>query len=106
MITLEEIEEAIRKEENAPHTYDTCRRLASLYILRDYMGGGGFAGGYSRNAGDSERIGRYGDSEFLELIEGRSPAGVWAVLDELMETIMITNRRLYDGVMRRLDAVT
>jgi hypothetical protein len=30
---------------------------------------------------------------------------VWSVLDELMETLRITNPRLYDGVMRRLDAV-
>lgn len=105
MITLEEIEEAIRKEEDAPHTYDTCRRLASLYILREYIGGGGFADRYSHDPVDAERIGHYGNSEFLEMIEGRNSGGVWAVLDELMETIRITNKRLYDGVMRRLDSV-
>lgn len=106
MITLREVEDAIREMEAVPDAnFETCRKLAVFYILRDYMGGGIPSSGYSSADGPREKIERHGDTEFLDAVAGRDPVGVWSVLDELMETLRITNPRLYDGVMRRLDAV-
>ena len=106
MITLREVEEAICEMEAVPDaTFETCRKLAVFYILRDYMGGTLPFSGYSAADGPQEKIERHGDTEFLEIVAGRNPVGVWSVLDELMSTLQITNPRLYDGVMRRLDAV-
>lgn len=106
MITLREVEEAICEMEAVPDAnFETCRKLAVFYILRDYMGGTLPFPGYSAADGPQEKIERHGDTEFLEIVAGRDPVGVWSVLDELMSTLRITNPRLYDGVMRRLDAV-
>ena len=106
MITLREVEDAICEMEAVPDAnFETCRKLAVFYILRDYMGGGRPSSGYSAADSPREKIGNHGDTEFLEIVAGRDPGGVWSVLDELMETLRITNPRLYDGVMRRLDAV-
>lgn len=106
MITLREVEEAICEMESVPDAnFETCRKLAVFYILRDYMGGTLPFSGYSAADGPQEKIERHGETEFLEIVAGRDPVGVWSVLDELMSTLQITNPRLYDGVMRRLDAV-
>ena len=106
MITIREVEEAICEMEAVPDAnFETCRKLAVFYILRDYMGGTLPFSGYSAADGPQEKIERHGETEFLEIVAGRDPVGVWSVLDELMSTLQITNPRLYDGVMRRLDAV-
>lgn len=106
MITLREVEEAICEMEAVPDAnFETCRKLAVFYILRDYMGGTLPFSGYSAADGPQEKIERHGETEFLEIVAGRDPVGVWSVLDELMSTLQITNPRLYDGVMRRLDAL-
>lgn len=105
MITLHEIESAIRELEEAPKNYTTCQKLATFYILRDYMSGENLGRGYSGDGGSSEVIGMYGDSDFLRLVSGRNPAEVWSVIDELMETLRVVNPRLYDGVMRRVDRI-
>ena len=49
-----------------------------------------------------DRIGDYGDSDFLQTVKGKSPETVWAVMDELMDTLAMVNHRVYDGVMRKL----
>jgi hypothetical protein len=101
MITLKEIEEAILELEDAPKSYETCRKLATFYTLRELMFGGGK---YSRSAENRTRdvIGDYGDSVFLQTIAGRDAAAVWMVMDELMEVLETVNPRLYDGVMDRV----
>lgn len=37
MLSLHEIEEAIRELENGSATYNNCMKLASLYIVRDQL---------------------------------------------------------------------
>lgn len=109
MITLREIDEAICELQDAPKTFNTAQKLATFYILRDYMSGEGIGQGYSgadKREEKTERIGLHGDSEFLRSVAGQDPASVWAVLDELVEgTLRVVNPRLYDGVMRRLDGI-
>lgn len=111
MVTRQELDEAIRECEAAPSSYAVCQKLATLYTVRDYLYGTGETRAMSGAAGPEVRremvaevvVGDYGESEFLEVIAGREAAAVWAVLDELMETLQVINPRLYDGVMRRLD---
>lgn len=99
MITQRELDGAIRECENAPTSYQNCEKLATFYTILDHL--------YS----DKERkvienvsdvIGDYGDSEFLQYIQGKDSQTVWLVMDELMQTLQIVNPRLHDGVMRRL----
>ena len=42
------------------------------------------------------------DSEFAETVNGRDPAEVWPVMDELMQTLSVVQPRLYGGVIRKL----
>lgn len=108
MVTRQELDEAIRECEAAPSSYDICRKLAIFYAVRDHLYGednvrtsAAVEPRYEIIA--EERIGDYGDSEFLQTVAGRYPADVWAVMDELMETLAVVNPRLYNGVMRRLE---
>ena len=46
---------------------------------------------------------QYGGSDFLAAVSGKDQAAAWKVMDELMETLQVVNRRAYDSVMRKLD---
>ena len=97
MISRYEVEKAILEHESKDTSYANCERLAWLYIVRDHL-----TGAEMLNAG---LFSPTGESDFIKAASGKDGAAVWSVLDELMETLRITNPRLYDGVMRRLDAV-
>ena len=101
MITLREVEEAIKELEKGPKNYETCRKLATFCTLRELMFGGGK---YSRADGNDkiEVVGLYGESNFLRSVAGCDAPTVWKVMDELMAVLKMVNPRLYDGVMERL----
>lgn len=50
----------------------------------------------------SETVDYYSDSEFAQLIDGKSAVAVWSLIDELMSTLQAIQPRLYDGVIRKL----
>lgn len=54
-------------------------------------------------AAEPEVIEYEGDSEFARLCRERSVSYIIPILDELMDVIKVTQPRLYDGVMRRLN---
>ena len=54
-------------------------------------------------AAEPEVIEYEGDSEFARLCRERSVSYIMPILDELMDVIKVTQPRLYDGVMRRLN---
>lgn len=94
--------------------------LAACYILQDHLSPGAeqsSALSYStapppaveraENYADDQRgenltVGDYGSSDFLQAVRDKRPADVWAVMDELMETLAAVNPRVYDGVMRQI----
>lgn len=97
MISQYEVDKAIMEHEAKDTTYANCERLAWLYIVRDHLTGA-----------EMRRAGLYspsGDSEFMQAVSGKDGAAVWTVIDELMETVKIVNPKLYDGVMRRIEAI-
>lgn len=101
MLTKRELEEAIEECEDAPVSFDNAHKLATLYNLYDRM--------YSEQQPmvrtevfEEEVIGDYGDTELYRIVNGKRAEDVWQVMNELMETLMIVNPRLYDGVIRRL----
>ena len=100
MITRQEIEEAIQECEAARSSYQTCEKLATLYTVYDHL----FAEPQYSYAERTEEsvIGDYGDSEFLRIVRGRKAEDVWPVMDELMEALLVTNPRLYNGVIRKI----
>ena len=51
---------------------------------------------------EAVQIADYGGSEFLQAIRGKSPGEVWAVMDDLMDTLKMVNARLYNSIMRKI----
>lgn len=49
-----------------------------------------------------ETLGEYGDSDFLRAVAGKDPAKAWAVMDELMDTLLTVNSKVYNSVMAKL----
>lgn len=112
MITESDLAEAIAECQGVRNPDSrTCIMLASFYIIREYMYGDkkpeepaySFAAP-SDPVGRVEEIVDYdSDSDFSRAIDGRRAAEIWPVMDELMDVLQATNRRLYDGVMRKID---
>ena len=122
MITERDLQEAIAEcqGERNPNA-NTCIKLAAFYTIRNEMFPEQVVSksaitddsaatvreipnvGYSYDPGPVENTIDYqSDSEFSRIIDGRDPAEIWPVMDELMDTLMVIHRRLYDGVMRQL----
>lgn len=91
--------------------------LAACYVLQDHLAedtdGNSVAGysfaapveqaeTYTDNQSGDISVGDYGESEFLQAIRGKRPADVWAIMDDLMQSLAVVNPRVYDGVMRQI----
>jgi hypothetical protein len=94
MISKEIIEREILEREEKDTTYANCERLAWLYIIRDHLNG--------QEVTQPQALLVRGESDFLKAVSGKDSVKVWAVIDELAQTIKAIHPRLYDGVMRRL----
>lgn len=100
MITLRELDGAIRECENAPTSYQNCEKLATFYTILDHIQEEPQVEEYSYDP--PQGIGDFGDSDFLQAVKGKDENEIWKIMDELMDTVLITNPRLYQGVMRKL----
>lgn len=110
MITERDLQEAIAECQGQRNpNANTCIKLAAfLTIQRELFGADHFRDdpqmlpvSYSYAAGP-DVVGEYGDSDFLRAIAGKDSAAMWAVMDELMDTLKMVNERVYNGVMRRI----
>lgn len=105
---LKEIEWAIQELEGQESSEDGYALLAALYTCRNEMMGLSAPqpqmAAYSEAAGPAaDRLGQYGDSDFLRAVAGKNSAEAWIVIDELMETLQVINQRIYDSTMRKLE---
>lgn len=105
---LKEIEWAIHELEQEESSFLVYAKLANLYTVRNEMMGASAPQPQIAPLSDigipaSETLEQYGDSDFLLAVSGKDPAAAWKVMDELMDTLQVVNRRAYDGVMRKLD---
>lgn len=115
MLDKAEIRAAIAKLEFDESSYSNYAKLASLYVIRDKMqeeergDGGRYVGYYSGAPApvsvEPATVGEYGDSEFLLAVAGKSPEKAWAVVDELMDTLSLVNRKVYDSVLRKIKSM-
>lgn len=46
-----------------------------------------------------------GGSDFFRAVSGRDPERVWAIMDDLMETLNVVNPRVYRSVMEQVKSV-
>ena len=104
MITQNDLEEAIAGciGEKNPDT-NTCLKLSSFLIIKDHLYPEPKAEDFSYAPAVSEAYVDYdGKSEFMQKVEGRPAKEVWDIIDELMDTLVVVNPRLYESVMRKL----
>lgn len=99
MFTRRELERAIKECEDAQSSYQNCEKLATLYIIYDHL--------YTERGPTTEvtyelLVDDYGSSEFLQAVADKSSEKMWAVMDELMTALQVTNPRLYQGVIRKI----
>ena len=106
MITEMDLRQAIAEcqGERNPNA-QTCIKLAAYYTILNQMAPTQTDYpiiGYSADSAP-EGIAIDSDTEFASRVNGRNPSEVWAIIDELVETIRIVNPRLYQSVMRKLE---
>ena len=109
MITEQALQEAIAEcQGQREPNRDTCMMLAAFYTIQDHLYpptrlGYSYAPPPTETVtSGADEVGDYGDSEFLQAVKGKRPADVWPIMDDLMDTLKVVNRRVYDGIMRKI----
>lgn len=57
------------------------------------------------SAAENKPLDVSGDSEFLKAVKAKDSAAVWAIMDDLMDTVRVTAPRAYDAVMRKIKEI-
>lgn len=94
MISKDELDKTILELEMRDTTFANCSKLADLYTVRDHITG--------QTQKQSVPLETSGDSEFLQVVDGKDSVAVWNIMDDLMDTIKVTAPRAYENVMRRV----
>lgn len=114
MLDEAEIRKEIARLEYEESSYPNYAKLANLYTIRQQMQDekqghrdmrvSAYSGASAPmpEAVQPRTVGRYGNSDFLQEVAGKRPEEVWEIVDELMDTLAVTNRRVYDAVMRKV----
>lgn len=106
MIKEQDILEAIAEcqGERNPNA-NTCRNLAAFYTILDHIQekdvdsrvepvhGYSFAQGFTYQS----------ESEFFNIIKGKSMDEILELFDEVMDTLQVVNPKLYSSIMRRVE---
>lgn len=101
MITQFDLQEAIAECEGTRNpTSATCVKLAAYYALLDRQKPN-MDSGYS-GAMHEEYI-PYSNSYFSQIVERIGMPKAFPVIDELMETLYVVNRPLYESVMAKIE---
>lgn len=114
MIYEKDLDESIARYQGEVNpSIETCCKLAACLTVKKELFGNPEqleraedAHSYSYAAAPAEpvenSIDYYSDTDFSRAIDGRDPADIWPIIDELVSTIQVIQPRLYDTFMRRL----
>ena len=97
MISINQIDNEITTLEAETPTHTTMQKLCALYVVRDHM-----QAEVTEENRLASTIPNYGQSEFLQLVTGRSLKEVMIEIDDLVITLQTLNPRLYSSFMKRL----
>lgn len=103
MITEYDLKEAIAECEGTRNpTSATCVKLAAYYALLDRQTPKQIESGYSGSLPQQTTI-PFTNSYFSQVCERVGIENAFPVLDELMETLYVINRPLYESVMSKIE---
>lgn len=114
MITEEDLKEAIAECQGQRNpNANTCIKLAAFLTIQKEMFGIAEHpeiiqpfNSYSYSSDNKEKIVDYPiDTEFGKLVDGKIAADVWGVMQEIMDTLQITNPKLYSFALRKLEQI-
>ena len=92
MISRKDLEIAAKELMDSQPTYQTCAKLADIYIVLDHMKPDHYS---MKGPG----------SDFLTAIDGKNIEKVLDVMNELMDATQVLNPRLYERVIERINAL-
>lgn len=109
---LTEIEYVIQELKTRESSYENYLLLAAFCVCRDeFMGASrqpSPIAAYSMAAEPvavsrvSDTLGRYGDSDFLAAVDGKTPEDAWKVMGRLMTALQQANPRLYNAFLDQM----
>lgn len=108
MIDEKELALWIARLETEESSWQNYERLATLYIVRDHQNGNvsemrPLSGTMYSAAAEPTKARKKENSEFLRVATNGDPEKTMEVMDELMETLKVINRRVYDNVLQKLE---
>lgn len=107
MIDEKELQLWIARLETEESSWPNYEKLAALYIIQNQHKpetvNAPEPAAYS--FAPAPAAVEYGDSDFLRAVSGKDQSRAWAVMDELMDTLQVVNARVYDNVMRKIEAL-
>lgn len=74
--------------------------LADLFICKMFLDGENISQSRAKPENDETSL---SESVFSQAIRGKQWAEIFPIIDEVMEVLQITNTRLYDSVIRKLN---
>lgn len=99
MLSKRDLERTIEELEQCPISYQSCEKLATFYTIYDHLYG---EVPQVKIPQTEEKIGEHGGTDFLKAVSGMSAERAWALVNELVDAIQVTNPRLYDSFMRKV----
>lgn len=100
-MNMRDVENTIYDLENGVTNFDTCNKLASLYIIRDHAQGSNSTPATVVTE-PSKLISLDSETDFAHAVNSMDSNDVMKIMDELMTTLQVVNPRLYNGVMNKL----
>lgn len=98
MISRRDLIEAIEECEKEPITFQSCEKLATLFIVYDHL-----YGEVESKPTAETIIGKWGESDFLSTIADKNAEKVWQIVDELVSSVQALYPRLYDAFMAKFE---
>ncbi len=102
MIDEKELKAWIARLETEQSSWPNYEKLAALYIIQNQHGAQSAPAPVAMYSSAAAPEVVYGDSDFMQAVSSRTPEQAWAIVDELMDALKVTNARMYDNVMRKM----
>ena len=97
MINLDEVQKDIMSLKKMDTSYAACERLAWLILVRDEL--------LKDKQSEVIPLNLQETSEFLTAINGKDTAAVFAIVDDLMDTLRVVNPRVYSSVLEKVKSI-